>query len=285
MAETKTKLTVPDLIKKKQNGERVVMVAAADFLMAQWAERSGIDFIGIGDSLGMTLYGHSTTLPMTVDTMIEHTKAVRRGAPNTLTITAMPFGSYATPEIAVQNALRMMKEGGAEIVKMQGGREKFEIIKAIADAGIPVMSHVGMCPHFVNSYGGFKLQGRTADEALKIVDNARAIEEAGAIGMEVEAVPPEVGEAVEQTVSIFTFSIGAGGASCGQLLNGADLIGSFDSFKPKFAKRYGNVGEVAMRAMSDYAEEVRSGSFPDSDHVYKMNSEEAEMFKKALRKA
>ena len=150
--------------------------------------------------------------------MIEHTKAVRKGAPNTLTITAMPFGSYATPEIAVQNALRMMKEGGAEIVKMQGGREKFEIIKAIADAGVPVMSHVGMCPHFVNSYGGFKLQGRTADEALKIVDNARAIEEAGAIGMEVEAVPPEVGEAVEQAVNVFTFSIGAGGASCGQLL-------------------------------------------------------------------
>ena len=236
MAETKTKLTVPDLITKKQNGDRVVMVAAADFLMAQWAERSRIDFIGIGDSLGMTLYGHSTTLPMTVDTMIEHTKAVRRGAPNTLTITAMPFGSYATPEIAVKNALRMMKEGGAEIVKMQGGREKFEIIKAIADAGVPVMSHVGMCPHFVNSYGGFKLQGRTAEEALKIVDNARAIEEAGAIGMEVEAVPPEVGEAVEQAVNVFTFSIGAGGASCGQLLNGADLIGSFDSFKPKFAK-------------------------------------------------
>ena len=284
MAETKTKLTVPDLIKKKQNGERVVMVAAADFLMAQWAERSGIDFIGIGDSLGMTLYGHSTTLPMTVDTMIEHTKAVRRGAPNTLTITAMPFGSYATPEIAVQNALRMMKEGSAEIVKMQGGREKFEIIKAIADAGVPVMSHVGMCPHFVNSYGGFKLQGRTAEEALKIVDNARAIEEAGAIGMEVEAVPPEVGEAVEQAVNVFTFSIGAGGASCGQLLNGADLIGSFDSFKPKFAKRYGNVGEVAMRAMSDYAEEVRSGTFPDADHVYKMKPEEAEMFKRALKK-
>lgn len=284
MAEKKTKLTVPDLIKKKQNGERVVMVAAADFLMAQWAERSEIDFIGIGDSLGMTLYGHSTTLPMTVDTMIEHTKAVRRGAPNTLTITAMPFGSYATPEIAVKNALRMMKEGGAEIVKMQGGREKFEIIKAIADAGVPVMSHVGMCPHFVNSYGGFKLQGRTAEEALKIVDNARAIEEAGAIGMEVEAVPPEVGEAVEQAVNVFTFSIGAGGASCGQLLNGADLIGSFDSFKPKFAKRYGNVGEVAMQAMSDYAEEVRSGIFPDADHVYKMKPEEAEMFKRALKK-
>ena len=284
MTPSKKKLTVPDLIRKKQDGERVVMVAAADFLMAQWAERSEIDFIGIGDSLGMTLYGHSTTLPMTVDMMIEHTKAVRRGAPNTLTITAMPFGSYPTPDLAVHNALRMMKEGGAEIVKMQGGREKFEIIRAIADAGVPVMSHVGMCPHFVNSYGGFKLQGKTAEEALKIVDNAKAIEEAGAIGMEVEAVPPEVGEAVESAVDIFTFSIGAGGASCGQLLNGADLIGSFDSFKPKFAKRYGNVGEIAMKAMAEYAKEVRSGFFPDAEHVYRMNADEAKRFKKSLQK-
>ena len=284
MTQSAKKLTVPDLIQRKRDGERVVMVAAADFLMAQWAERSGVDFIGIGDSLGMTVYGHSTTLPMTVDMMIEHTRAVRRGAPNTLTITAMPFGSYPTPDVAVHNALRMMKEGGAEIVKMQGGREKFEIIKAIADAGVPVMSHVGMCPHFVNSYGGFKLQGKTAEEALKIVDNAKAIEQAGAIGMEVEAVPPEVGEAVDNAVEIFTFSIGAGGASCGQLLNGADLIGSFDSFKPKFAKRYGNVGEIAMKAMADYAEEVRSGSFPDADHVYKMNADEAMRFKKSLQK-
>ena len=282
MSGQKKKLTVPDLRERKRIGERVVMVAAPDFLMAQWAERAGIDFIGIGDSLGMTLYGHPTTLPMTVDMMIEHTKAVRRGAPDTLTVTAMPFGSYSTPEIAVHNALRMMKEGDAEIVKMQGGREKFEIIKAIADSGVPVMSHVGMCPHFVNSYGGFKLQGRTAEDALKIVDNAKAIEEAGAIGMEVEAVPPEVGQAVEDAVDIFTFSIGAGDASCGQLLNGADLIGSFDSFKPKFAKRYGNVGEVAVRAFSDYAAEVRSGAFPDEDHVYKMKADEAAKFQEAL---
>ena len=185
MNEDKKKLTVPDLIQRKKDQQRVVMVAAPDFLMAQWAERAGIDFIGIGDSLGMTLYGHPTTLPMTVDMMIEHTKAVRRGSPNTLTVTAMPFGSYPTPDIAVHNALRLMKEGEAEIVKMQGGREKFEIIKAIADSGVPVMSHVGMCPHFVNSYGGFKLQGKTAQDALTIIDNAKAIQEAGAIGMEV----------------------------------------------------------------------------------------------------
>ena len=282
MNEARKKLTVPDLAERKRNGERVVLVAAADFLMAQWAEQAGIDIIGVGDSLGMTLYGHDTTLPMTVDQMIEHTKAVRRGAPNTMTLVAMPFGSYATKDLAIHNALRLMKEGGAEVVKLQGGREKFETIKAVADAGVPVMSHVGMCPHFVNSYGGFKLQGRTAEDALKIIDNARAIEEAGAIGMEVEAVPPEVGRAVEDAVDIFTFSIGAGGASCGQLLNGADLVGSFDNFKPKFAKRYGNVREVAINAFKMYAEEVRSGSFPDNEHSYKMKAEEAEKLRQSL---
>ena len=284
MTETRKKLTVPDLAQRKREGVRTVMVAAADCLMAEWAERAGIDVIGIGDSLAMTVYGHDTTLPLTVDQMIEHIRAVRRGAPQTLTLAAMPFGSYATADLAVHNALRLMKEGGAEIVKMQGGREKFEIIKAVADAGVPVMSHVGMCPHFVHSYGGFKLQGRTAEGALTIIDNAKAIEEAGAIGMEVEAVPPEVGRAVEEAVEIFTFAIGAGGASSGQLLNGADLIGSFDSFKPKFAKRYGNVGAVAIAAFSRFADEVRSGAFPDADHCYTMKPEEADRLRQALAK-
>ena len=284
MTETRKKLTVPDLAQRKREGVRTVMVAAADCLMAEWAERAGIDVIGIGDSLAMTVYGHDTTLPLTVDQMIEHIRAVRRGAPQTLTLAAMPFGSYATADLAVHNALRLMKEGGAEIVKMQGGREKFEIIKAVADAGVPVMSHVGMCPHFVHSYGGFKLQGRTAEGALTIIDNAKAIEEAGAIGMEVEAVPPEVGQAVEEAVEIFTFAIGAGGASSGQLLNGADLIGSFDSFKPKFAKRYGNVGAVAIDAFSRFADDVRSGAFPDADHCYTMRPEEADRLRQALDK-
>ena len=284
MTETRKKLTVPDLAQRKREGVRTVMVAAADCLMAEWAERAGIDVIGIGDSLAMTVYGHDTTLPLTVDQMIEHIRAVRRGARHTLTLAAMPFGSYTTADLAVHNALRLMKEGGAEIIKMQGGREKFEIIKAVADAGVPVMSHVGMCPHFVHSYGGFKLQGRTAEGALTIIDNAKAIEEAGAIGMEVEAVPPEVGQAVEEAVEIFTFAIGAGSASSGQLLNGADLIGSFDSFKPKFAKRYGNVGAVAIDAFSRFADEVRSGAFPDADHCYTMKPEEADRLRQALAK-
>ena len=283
VTELRKKLTIPDLRERKRRGERVVLASITDYLMAQWAERGGVDIVAVGDSLGMITYGHPNTLPITVDQMIEHTKAVRRGAPNTLCIVAMPFGSYATPDIAVHNALRLMKEAGAEAVKMQGGREKFYIIKAIADTGVPVMSHVGMCPHFVNSYGGFKLQGRTAEDALEIVDNARAIEQAGAVGLEIEAVPLTVGKAVDEAVDIFTFSIGAGNAGCGQLLLGADLIGSFDTFKPKFAKRFGNVSEVATNAFAQFAADVRDGSFPDADHSYKMPTEEAKKLEAALR--
>lgn len=278
----RTRLTIPDLAKKKASGERLAMVAVGEYLSAQWAERAGVDIVGVGDSLGMTLYGHETTLPMTVEQMIEHTKAVRRGAPNTFCLVSMPYGSYATQEIAVTNALRMMKESGADALKMQGGREMFDIIGAVADAGVPIMSHVGLTPHFVHKLGGFKMQGRTADEALKIVDNAKAIQEAGAIGLEIEAMPYLVGKAVDEAVDIFTFSIGAGAAGTCQLLNGYDLIGGFDTFKPKFAKRYGNVNEVAIKAFSDYAADVRSGAFPDDEHTYKMNPEEARKLRAAL---
>ena len=285
MPEARNKLTIPDLAAKKAAGERLVMVAVGEVLSAAWAERAGVDIVGVGDSLGMTLYGHENTLAMTVDQMIEHTKAVRRGAPNTFSLVSMPYGSYATKDIAVQNAVRMMKESGTDAVKLQGGREMFDIIKAVADAGVPVMSHVGLLPHYVHRYGGFKMQGRTAEDALRIVDNAKAIEEAGAIGLEIEAVPYEVGKAVDDAVSIFTFSIGAGAAGTCQLLNGYDLIGAFDTFKPKFAKRYGNVVEVAVDAFKAYADDVRSGAFPDADHSYKMKPEESEKLRQALAAA
>lgn len=282
MSADRKKLTIPDLKAKKAAGERLVMVAVGEVLSAAWAERAGVDIVGIGDSLGMTLYGHENTLAITVDQMIEHTKAVRRGAPNTFALTAMPYGSYATKDIAVRNAIRMMKESGADALKLQGGREIFDIIKAVADAGVPVMSHVGLVPHHVHKHGGFRMQGRTAEDALTIIDNAKAIEAAGAIGLEIEAVPYEVGKAVDEAVSIFTFSIGAGAAGTCQMLNGYDLIGAFDTFKPKFAKRYGNVVEVAVDAFKAYAADVRSGAFPDDDHTYKMKAEEAEKLRAAL---
>ena len=176
-----------------------------------------------------------------------------------------------------------MKESGVDALKLQGGREIFDIIRAVADASVPVMSHVGLIPHHVHKHGGFKMQGRTANDALQIIDNAKAIEEAGAIGLEIEAVPYEVGQAVDDAIDIFTFSIGAGAAGTCQMLNGYDLIGAFDTFKPKFAKRYGNVADVAVEAFKSYVADVRSGAFPNEDHSYHMKTEEAAKLKEALK--
>ena len=279
-----SKLTIPQLTEKKANGERLAMVAVGEAMSAAWAERAGVDIIGVGDSLGMTLHGHQNTLQITVDQMIMHILAVRNGAPSTMTIASMPYGSYPTEERAVENAVRMMKESGADALKLQLGKEGTSIIKAVADAGVPIMSHVGLLPHKIHLLGGFKMQGRTTDAALEIIDNAQAIENAGAIGLEIEAMPYEVGKAVDEAVSIFTFSIGAGSAGTCQLLNGYDLLGAFDTFKPKFAKRYANLSEVATKAFSDYVKEVQTGKFPDEDHSYKMNKEEIKKLNKVLSK-
>lgn len=278
------KLTLPELTEKKARGERLAMVAVGEAMSAAWAERAGVDIIGVGDSLGMTLHGHQNTLQITVDQMIMHILAVRNGAPNTMTIASMPYGSYATEKKAVENAIKMMKESGVDALKLQLGKEGSNIIKAVADAGVPIMSHVGLLPHKVHLLGGFKMQGRTAEAAIEIVENAQAIEDAGAIGLEIEAMPYEVGKAVDDAVSIFTFSIGAGSAGTCQLLNGYDLLGAFDTFKPKFAKRYANLSEVATKAFSDYIKEVQTGEFPDADHSYKMKEEEIKKLKQELSK-
>lgn len=282
MAEERKKLTVPDLALRKQAGEKVVMASIPDYPTAVWAERAGIDIAAVGDSLGMVSYGFANTLPVTIDMMIAHAQAVRRGAPNCLIMVSMTYGSYATPELGVTNALRLMKEGGADVVKMQGGKEKAPVIRAIADAGVPVMSHVGMCPHFVHQYGGFRLQGKTAAEAMRIVEDGLAIEAAGGVGFEIEAVPAPVAKAVDDAVKVFTFGIGAGNASCGQLLLAFDLLGVFDQFKPKFTKRYAQLSEVAVEALRRYAGEVRDGNFPDADHAYGMKAEEEQALEAML---
>ena len=279
-----TKLTLPELTEKKARGERLAMVAVGEAMSAAWAERAGVDIIGVGDSLGMTLHGHQNTLQITVDQMIMHILAVRNGAPNTMTIASMPYGSYATEKKAVENAIKMMKESGVDALKLQLGKEGSNIIKAVADAGVPIMSHVGLLPHKVHLLGGFKMQGRTAEAAIEIIENAKAIEDAGAIGLEIEAMPYEVGKAVDDAVSIFTFSIGAGSAGTCQLLNGYDLLGAFDTFKPKFAKRYANLSEVATKAFSDYIKEVQTGEFPDADHSYKMKEDEIRKLEQELSK-
>jgi 3-methyl-2-oxobutanoate hydroxymethyltransferase len=282
VAEERKKLTVPELRLRKKAGEKVVMASIPDYPSAIWAERAGIDIAAVGDSLGMVSYGHPNTLPVTVEMMIQHAQAVRRGAPNCMIMVSMPYGSYATPEIGVVNALRLMKEGAADVVKMQGGKEKAPIIRAIADAGVPVMSHVGMCPHFMHQYGGFKLQGNTAEKAIRVLEDGLAIEEAGAVGFEIEAVPAPVAKAVDDAVNIFTFGIGAGNASCGQLLLAFDLLGVFDQFKPKFTKRYAQLSSIAVDALQRYAAEVRAGQFPDAEHSYGMKPEEEAALAKLL---
>ena len=279
-----SKLTIPELIEKKAHGERLAMVAVGEAMSAAWAERASVDIIGVGDSLGMTLHGHQNTLQITVDQMIMHILAVRNGAPNTMTIASMPYGSYATEEKAVENAVQMMKESGADALKLQLGKEGINIIQAVADAGVPILSHVGLLPHKVHLLGGFKMQGRTANAAIEIIEDAEAIEDAGAIGLELEAMPYELGKAVDAAVSIFTFSIGAGSAGKCQLLNGYDLLGAFDTFKPKFAKRYANLSEVATKAFLDYVNEVQLGKFPDVDHSYKMKEEEIKKLNNELSK-
>lgn len=284
MADEKKKLTIPDLLDAKRTGKRLVMASIPDYPSAIWAERAGLDIVAVGDSLAMVSYGHPNTLPATVDLMLEHCRAVRRGAPNTFSLVAMPYGSYANEDVAVHNALRFMKEGQVDAVKMQGGREKMPIIRAIADAGVPIMSHVGMCPHFVHRYGGFRLQGKTADDAMRIVDDALAIQEAGAIGLEIEAVPAPVGRAVHEAVDIFTFSIGAGSYGTAQLLLAFDLLGVFDQFKPKFTKRYANLTEVAVNGLKQYVAEVKGGRFPDDDHSYGVDDREYERFLTLLEK-
>lgn len=280
MTNEKNRLTIPALRQAKVEGRRIAMISVPDYPMALWAERAGADVVVVGDSLGMTVYGYPNTLPVTMDQMVAHTQAVCRGAPNTLCIVSMPYGSYATPEIGVANALRLIKEGGADAVKMQGGREKVDVIRAIAASGVPVMSHVGMCPHMMHHYGGFKLQGRTAEAASGLIEDGRAIEAAGAIGFEIEAVPAPVARAIDAAVEIFTFGIGAGAGCTGQILLGADLMGAFDAFKPKFAKRYADVNAVALQAFADYVADVQSGTFPDDAHAYAMAPDQEERLAK-----
>ncbi len=264
------RLTLPDLQAAKREARKIVMVSTPDFLTAQWAERAGADALIVGDSLSMISYGHDNTLPLTLDTMIAHCQAVRRGAPHTLVIGAMPYGSVATPKSAVRHAVRLMKEGGVDCVKLQAGRRQRKVLQAVADAGVPMMGHVGMCPHFMHHYGGFRIQGRSAEAALEIVADAVAIQEAGGVGLEVEAVPAPVGAAVDAAVDIFTFGIGAGPSTTGQVLLAYDLIGAFDRLSPKFVKRYANVAGTAVEALSRYCAEVRAGTFPAEEHGYAM---------------
>mgnify|MGYP000627954081 FL=1 len=282
--EEKKKRTITDIRESKKTGEKMVYMSVLDYSSAQWAEMAGVDVAVVGDSLAMIAHGHPNTIPATMDMMVLHSQAVRRGAPNTFVLGCMPYQSYNTVERALANATRFMQDAGSDAVKPQGGKSQAHILKALVDAGIPTASHIGLTPHTVAMFGGFKIQGRTAEAAMKILEDAFAIQDAGCFMLEFEAVPAKIATLVSQQLEIPTIGIGAGVGTDGQILLCYDLLGVFTDFKPKFTKRYAKLTEVAVGGISEYVREVKEGEFPDDDHSYGVDEAEYEKFAAMMEK-
>lgn len=258
----------------KAKGEKLSMLTAYDYSTAKLEDESGINGILVGDSLGNVVLGYEDTVSVTMEDMIHHGAAVARGAKNALVVVDMPFMSYeVTVEEAVRNAGRLMKEGRAGAVKLEGGVRVAEQIRAIVKAGIPVMGHIGLTPQSINVFGGFKVQGKSEEAARALLADAKAVEEAGAFAVVIEAVPAALAQMITDAVSIPTIGIGAGAGCDGQILVYQDMLGMFSDFIPKFVKRYANVGEVMREAFANYAAEVASGAFPTEEHTYKIKDD------------
>ncbi len=279
MAEKK-KLSIHELWAMKREGRKITWLTAYDYPTARFAEEAGLDMLLVGDSLGMCVYGYEGTVPVTMDQCIVHSQAVRRGAPNTFVLGDMPFMSYQkSDEEAVANAGRFLKEASVDAVKLEGGRRVITRVKAILDAGLVVCGHIGLTPQSSGQLGGHKVQGRTVESAQALIEDALAIEQAGAQLLLLEAVPPEVAGFITRRLSIPVYGIGAGPDCDGQLLIVSDLIGQFQAFTPKFVKKYADVAAVVTRAMKDYAADVRKGSFPAEEHCYHMLEGEEAKFR------
>lgn len=269
----------------KQRGEKVTWITAYDFPTASLVEQAGIDMILVGDSVGMVVYGYPGTLPVTMDQMICHTEAVRRGAPNTFIVGDMPFLSYQTSVAdAILNAGCFYKEANVDAVKLEGGKRMAPQVRGIVDSGMVVVGHIGLTPQSSAQLGGFKAQGNTAEAALVLLEDAKAIEEAGAAILLVEGVPPETGKLITESLSIPVYGIGAGIHCDGQILISSDLLGIFEVFTPKFVKKYANLATTIREALTEYACEIREGKFPGEEHCYKMKKGEAERLGELLQK-
>jgi len=274
------KVTPVDVQAMKKQGKRITMLTAYDYPMALLEDRAGIDIILVGDSLAMTVLGYENTLPVTMDEMIHHTKAVARGAKHPLILGDMPFMSYNTSEReAVLNAGRFMKEAGADAVKLEGGASVREIVRAIVKGGIPVMGHIGLTPQTISMLGGFKVQGKDAQAGQKIIDDALSLEEAGAFSVLLEAVPAPIAKMVTERLTVPTIGIGAGVHCDGQVLVVHDMLGLFDRFTPKFAKKYVNLSEIIMKALEAYREDVQKGEFPTDQHSFHIDEKELSKIK------
>jgi 3-methyl-2-oxobutanoate hydroxymethyltransferase len=270
-AAARTKVTVP-AIRQRKGGRPLSMITAYDFTMARLLDEGGADILLVGDSLGMVVQGHPNTLPVTVDEICYHGRAVARGARTAHIVGDMPFMSFqVSPAQALENAGKLIKEGGFESVKLEGGSDVAKHVERMVAAGIPVMGHVGLLPQSVHAMGGFKVQGKKLDDAARVLEDARALEEAGAYAIVLEAIPPDLAAQVTAAVSVPTIGIGAGPACDGQVLVCYDLLGMYRDLSPKFAKRFAEVGETIIAATRAYVGEVADRSFPSAEHSFKPN--------------
>ena len=268
------KNTVSTFLSMKQNGERLTEITSYDYTTAKLVEKAGINAILVGDSLGMTMMGYDTTLPVTMEDMIHHSACVVRACENTMVIMDMPFMSYqASVSEAVHNAGRLMKEARGHAVKLEGGAVVCDQIRAIVQASIPVVAHLGMTPQSVNTMGGFKVQGKTADAAKKLLADAKAVEEAGAFALVLECVPAKLAAWISGKLTIPTIGIGAGAGCDGQVLVYQDMLGMFSDYQPKFVRHFADVGSVMRDAFAQYQEAVHDGSFPAKEHEFAISDE------------
>ncbi len=263
------KNTVSTLLQQKQSGDKITMLTAYDYTTARIMDECGVNTILVGDSLGMVMLGYENTLPVTMEDMIHHTAAVTRGVENAFVVADMPFMSYqVSVEDAVRNAGRLMKEGGANAVKLEGGAEVCEQIAAIVNASVPVVAHLGLTPQSVNAFGGFKVQGKSYEKAKKLVEDALKIQEAGACAVVLEGIPAKVAELITSKLFIPTIGIGAGSGCDGQVLVYQDMLGLTTGHTPKFVKQYAALGEIMRQGIRDYISETKSGAFPAAEHTY-----------------
>ena len=268
------KNTTTSIMQMKNSGHKISMLTAYDYTTARLLDEAGVNTILVGDSLGNVILGYEDTISVTVEDMIHHSAAVARGAKNALVVTDLPFMSYQTSVYdAVVNAGRLMKEGRAGAVKLEGGKEVCPQIKAIVSAGIPVVAHLGLTPQSINTFGGFKVQGKTEAAAKKLIEDAKAVEEAGAVLLVLECVPAKLAKLVTESINIPTIGIGAGAGCDGQVLVIYDMLGMFSDFKPKFVKHFANAGDVIREAVKTYIAEIDDGTFPAEEHCYKIDDE------------
>jgi 3-methyl-2-oxobutanoate hydroxymethyltransferase len=264
------RVRIPDLQRKKKLGQKITMLTAYDATMARLLDRAGVDALLVGDSLGMVILGHETTIPVTLDAMVHHARAVSRGAERAFVVADMPFLSWqASDSDAIRNAGRLMQDGGVSAVKIEGGLHAADTVRRLADIGIPVMAHVGLVPQAIHQMGGYRVAGRTQDEADRLVEDSRTLEQAGAFAIVLECMPAEVAAAITAKLTIPTIGIGAGPHCDGQVLVSYDAFGLYDQMAPKFVKQYAHLGEEMIAAAKQYVAEVEHGEFPDAEHSFR----------------